>query len=61
MIKNKIKTINYITKDDNFMNQKFININDYMKFQTDRKIAMHEYERLKEERFDLNHQIHQRT
>lgn len=43
------------------MNQKFININDYMKFQTDRKIAMHEYERLKEERFDLNHQIHQRT
>ena len=32
-----------------------------MKFQTDREIAIREYERLKEERFELNHQIHQRT
>ena len=49
MIKNKIKTINYITKGD------------HMKFQTDREIAMREYERLKEEHFELNHQIHRRT
>ena len=32
-----------------------------MKFQTDREIAMREYKRLKEERFELNHQIHRRT